>query len=234
MSTSRPLVFLGSNIALTQYVDTCRELGIEVKGIVDSDYHGNIETIDNVPVIGTEKDINFLMTLAEDCDFFCAVTWTPEDNPVMNRNRKKRHKLINLIDELDLPCANLIDPRARVSSNTKFGKGIYVDSFALIDPNVTVGDFSNIYAFTGVGHHCKIGRNCVFQRQISITGNITFEDNVFLGTACKVLKSGVTIRDNTFVNEAIYLKRGTFKDEVVSKDGHNTRRVVHVEDMVKA
>jgi len=225
---NKPLIFLGSNIAISQFGETCKDLGIEVAGIIDSDYYLNTQLIDGIPVIDTEdsfKDPNKLEEYQKNYVFFCATNWIFGSDTITVRNREKRHKLLNLIDQLSLPCVNLIDPRAKVHSSTKLGKGIYIDSFAIVDPGVSIDDFTNVYAFSGLGHGSSYGRNCVIQRHISITGGVTLEDNVFLGTACKILKTNSILKENTFVHEGVFLKRSTIANEVISNQSYNTKRV---------
>jgi acetyltransferase-like isoleucine patch superfamily enzyme len=234
MTSNKPLIFLGSNVAISQFAETAQDLNIEVAGIIDGDYYGNTESIDGIPIIDSEQSFNDAEKLEyyrQNYVFFCATNWIPQDDAVSKRNKEKRHRLIDLIDQSDLPCMNIIDPRAKIHSSTKLGKGIYIDSFALVDPNVTIGDYTTVYAFSGLGHGSTFGRNCVIQRHISITGDVTFGDNVFLGTACKILKTGVTISSGTFVHEAIYLKRGTIENEIISRNGVNTKRVLHREEL---
>ena len=222
MSSSKPVLFLGSNCSISQLSDMAKQQGYDVKGILDSDYHGNTEHIDGVPVIGSELDVK---SYKDDFRFFCAPNWMPTQDATAIRNREKRHRLIDSINELDLDMISLIDPTARLHSNTKLGRGVLIDWQTWIGPNVEVGDFSAVLGQTMVGHHTKIGRNCVIQRQISIAAYMNIEDEVYLSTACKLLKTGATIGSNTFVQECMVLRRGTVRNEVIGTNSKNKKRV---------
>ena len=226
---SKPLVFLGTNYAMYKLAEVCEQYDITVAGIIDKDYWGNTKTICGIPVIDSEdvfNDSDKLANYRKNYNFFCATNWIPTNDPISNRNRNKRMYLLDLIDQLELNCISLVDNMASLSKHAIIGKGVFLDAFTLVEPEVIVGDFSNIYSYSGLGHNTKFGRNCVVQRHCSIAGDCTFEDNVFLGTAVKALKTGAVFGEGTFIHEGIYIRRGTVASEVVSITGVNQKRIM--------
>jgi serine acetyltransferase len=220
-ATDRPLIFLGSNYVLEKYTDLCRELGIQIHGIIDSDYYGNTESLCGIPVIDSEDNLN---KYKDHYNFFCATNWSPQTDAMTTRNRQKRQKLINLLTS-EYSVISLIDPTAKISLSAKIGRGVYIDCMVMLEPGVNVGDFVSIYSHTCVGHHSTIHRNVVLQRQCSIAGQAVFEANAFLGVSVKALKTGATFGANSFIHECIYIRRGTIPDEVVGINGNNMSRV---------
>jgi acetyltransferase-like isoleucine patch superfamily enzyme len=220
---SKPLILLGSNVALQKILEVCAQHNIDVAGILDKDYWGNTDCLYNVPIIDSEDNIGLYKN---DYNFFCATNWIPANDLISIRNKEKRVKLIELIETNNLPTISLIDKSARVSPFAKIGKGVYIDSFVLIEPQVEIGNYSNIYAYSGIGHHTVIMTNCVIQRHCSVTGYCTFEDNVYLGTAVKALKTGSIFGKGSFINEGVYIRRGTVPEEIVSITGKNTKRLI--------
>jgi hypothetical protein len=98
---NKPLILLGTNIALYKQIEVCENNGIEIAGIIDSDYFGNTEKFCGQTVIDTEesfKDLEKSSYYKENFNFFCAVNWSPELQSVQIRNREKRKKLIDMID----------------------------------------------------------------------------------------------------------------------------------------
>ena len=223
---TKPIIFLGSNIVMNVYLETCHENNIPIHGIVDNDYYGNTESICDIPVVnsvdGLVKNIDYYR---ENFVFFCAVNWQPVNDAVQIRNREKRNGLMLLIDDNNLDCINLIDVRAKVSPSSKLGKSIYIGEFTCIDPLVEIGDYVHVYGQCHVGHHTTVGRNSVVQRRCSIAGEITIKDDVFISSNVCILKNYSTISNGTFIHECIYIRRSTIKNEIVSLNGENPKRV---------
>lgn len=219
---SKPLIIVGTSSNLTKVLDICNLFGIKIAGIIDDDYYGNTKTFLDIPVIDT---LDHLGQYQNTHNFFCGINWLPLTDPVSVRNKNKRINYINELIANNIKCISLIDPLTRIASSATIGHGVFVDAFVLVETEVTVGDFVNIYAYTGIGHHTEIKQNTVFQRHCSIAGDCVFEENVFVGTAVKALKTGATFGANTFIHEGIYIRRGTVPDEIVSIQGKNLSRV---------
>lgn len=222
----RPLIFLGSNSAIEIFSEICAENNIQVHGIIDSDYHNNTKKLHGIPVIDSETSFSDPATAKyyrENFNFFCAVNWLPMQDSARNRN--KRQALIALIQDHDLNTINLVDQRAKVSPTARLGKGIFIAEFVTVEPNVVIGDFTNIWTRSIIGHDSTLGRNCVVQRGCFMCGNITMGDDVYLSMQVSLFKPESVISSGTVVQECIYLRRGTVPNEIVSLHGSNTRRV---------
>lgn len=213
---------------MQKITEVCDALGITIAGIIDKDYWGNTESICGVPVIGSEDEFTDPVKLQgykESYNFFCATNWIPTSDSISVRNRDKRHYLLNIIETHNLNCVSLIDPWARVSKYTQIGRGVFIDCFATIESGSSVGDFTTIYSYCNIGHDTTIGKNCVLQRNVKLASEQIVEHDVYLGSGAHMLKPNVVIGHNTFVQEMVYVARGTLPNEVVSFTGKNTRRV---------
>lgn len=222
---SKPLIFLGTNWCLEKYIDVCNENNITIHGVIDTDYYGNTDNIGGVPVIDSEQGLIEKIELYRDFNFFCATNWAPAGPGDHKRTTEKRHRQINLLDSLGVNVISLVDEKANVGSTSKIGRGCFVDAFALIEPYCILEDYVNIFAFVGLGHHTKVDRNSVIQRHCSIGAFQHFEENCFLGVAVKALKTFAVFGKNTFIQESVYIRRGTVADEVVGIGGKNMSRV---------
>jgi UDP-3-O-[3-hydroxymyristoyl] glucosamine N-acyltransferase len=214
---------------MSKLSDVCRINNIEIAGIIDNDYWGNTCSLSDIPVINGEQcfeDPAQLEHYRKNFNFFCATNWSPENDPATVRNRNKRFRLINLIDQHELNCISLIDPLSRISTSAYVGQGVYIDAFVLIESHCKIHNHSSIYAYTGIGHHTQVMSNCVIQRHCSIAGDCVFEPNTYLGTAVKALKTGATFGEGTFIHEAVYIRRGTVPNEIVGQRGKNMNRVI--------
>lgn len=220
-NTDRPLVFLGSNIVMEKFSDLCEEFGIEILGIIDKDYWGNTDKICDIPVIGSEDNIEEF----KDYNFFCATNWLPMSDPVSQRDREKRFRLIDIIKNNNLNCISLVDPTARVSRSATVGKNVFIDAHVLIESKVQIGDFTSLYGRVQIGHNTIVKNNCVLQRDAGLAAKQTVEDNVFFGCGVRALKTNVIFGENSFIHELVYIKRGTVPNEVVSFYDYNKKRV---------
>lgn len=145
---------------------------------------------------------------------------------IKNVIKKKRQRYINLLDEQKYDVATIVSPRAQICTyNVKLGKGVFIDSFCYIVSNVKVGDFTNIYAYSGVADFCEIGRNCVLQRKTILTGEVTLEDNVYMAVGSSINKNNIKIANNTFIQQGLMVLRNTKENETISLAGRDLRRI---------
>jgi len=230
-NSDKPLIFLGSNSIMEKYTEICEENGIHIHGIIDSDYYGNTDQISGITIIDSEEvfnDIKKLTYYKSTFNFFCATNWTPFLDSISIRNKEKRQKLIKLIKQHDLNCISIIDTfSTRVFKSTKIGYGVYIDGHVNLEPRVTIGNFTNLYSHTLIGHDSIIGENCVFQRMASLASNCIVEDEVYAGLSAKLFKNNSTFSKGSFIHEGIYLRRGTLPEEIVSMTSKNQKRVAN-------
>jgi carbonic anhydrase/acetyltransferase-like protein (isoleucine patch superfamily) len=225
----RPLIFVGCNYAMLIQKEVCDENGIEVAGIIDSDYFGNTSNLFDIPFIDTEESFNDLDKLKyyrDNFNFFCASNWSPENNPEQKRNREKRHRLINLLDYYQFNVISLVDLRANLSKYASVGRGVFIDAMCNIEASVNIHDYVTVMWACGIGHDTVIERNTVIQRQVWTGGHCHFEEDCFVGIGAKTLKTKARFGKGTWIQEMVYIKRGTVPGEIVGLDGTNTRRVV--------
>lgn len=235
-SNTRPVIFIGSSYSMLELVEVCEYFNIKVHGIIDQDYYGNTQALDGIPVIDAESafdDPERAQYYRENFNFFCATNWTPIKNPVHTRNREKRMRQIDLIDQHELSTISLIHHKADVSKYSTVGKGVYIDAFASIEPGVTIEDFVNIYSHCIVGHHATLKRNSVFQRRTSLASGCTYGRNVYFGLLAVHFKTDVTVADGTFIQQGVCFARATVENEVVEFNGGNTRRVYNLRDNIQ-
>lgn len=212
-NNDKPLIFLGSCHVMEKFTDVCYENDIEVAGIIDSDYYGNTEELCGISVIDKFDNIE---KYKDDYNFFCATNFVPKRDPINIRNTEKRFSILRLIEEHDLNCISLVHSKSSVSRSATIGRGSFVDNMAVLEPNTSIGNHTHLYTFAMLGHNVKMGNNCIVQRRCLIAQDLTVEDNCVFAPNVNIIKSYITIKEGTFVQEGIYLKRGTQKGEVVT------------------
>lgn len=217
---TRPLLLLGHSIHVIDIIDLCDRLSIPVAGIIDSDYYGNTAEYEGVPFIGSEATVDF-RDLKKTYDFHLGV------NPVpgVQRNIEKRFNFINIIEQYDLSCPNLIDPQSRVNHRAKLGKGIFVNYSGVVGPYATIGDHCMIHGLCGVGHHSTLGKNVILQRSAIVSSNISVGDNTIICVGSMLLKNGQVVGANSYIHPGLTVMRDVDDNEVISLAGGNTRRI---------
>lgn len=226
LSLSKPLIFLGSNGAITSFADAAARQGIVVAGIFDKDYYGNTSHIKKVPVIGTEEDLLDpikCQELKSKYDFFVATNW----NPFFERDIEKRKYLIALVETAGIECINLIDPSTYIESDVQLGHGIYIGYGSVIGFESTIEDFVQIHYHSALGHNTRIGKNTVIQRRCGVAGNIG--KNVYIGQVTQLHSSKpITVGDNAIIDQGLFLSRSVETGERVSlsKDAIRTYRTL--------
>jgi UDP-3-O-[3-hydroxymyristoyl] glucosamine N-acyltransferase len=207
---TKPLLFLGSSSALQLYHDAAQRQGIQVEGILDSDYYGNTQQYQGITVVGTELELS---KYQKDYDFFIATNSSPGLSHA--RDVIKRKKLIELVQAHDIKCLNLIDPTAYTGSNVKLGHGIFIGFNSYIEHGVSIGNHSQIHYGTGISHDCVIGSNTIVQRKSGL-GNVSIGNNTYIGMWVNVFsEKHITIGNNVVINQGLWVVRDVCDNETV-------------------
>lgn len=208
---NKPIIFLGSAQQITELAEVCALTGQKIAGIVDSDYYGNTVDQRGIPYIGSDLDFDF-SSAANDHDFFVG------SSPVfgMPRTIQRRRYFVDLVDRLNLPCANIIDPHCRISPKAKLGKGIFIGYSCMISYDIVIHDHCLMHSFTGLGHGCVIGKNTTLQRAVSVGSYVTFGENVIALIGSKFLRfPSMSIGNNAIIHPGMAVMRDVADNEVV-------------------
>ena len=224
---TRPLVIVGTNSAIWHHVDMFKDVGYNIAGIIDDDYHGEGHFQD-LPVIARESDIVGSKALRE-CQFVCATSWQPPEAAypgIHERNRAKRDRLISYLEAADLHIATVVHPLAHVSTRNVFmGRGVIVHPHAWIMQDCKVQSWSELKAYSCLGHHSAMGRNSILHRMAQTAGHANIGDDVYLGPHSQLGRDHVHVASGTFLHPTLVLMRDTQPNEVVSLAGRDLRRV---------
>ena len=73
----------------------------------------------------------------------------------------------------------------------------YIDSHAVVDDNVEIGEGTKIWHFSHIQSGSKIGKNCVFGQNVNVGNNVTVGDYVKVQNNVSIYE-GVTLEDYVF------------------------------------
>ena len=217
------MIFLGSNSAISIWVEVCERANIPVTGIIDSDYYGNTESICGIPVIDREENLgNYKKKLGTSSSkiwtnsFFLATNWDPSgiNKEVTERNNEKRERLKALLEQFpDIPLKNIIDPLAVVPKDVELGGGNYIGAGAVIEPGAKIGKHTQIWYQCIVGHDVEIGEDCVLNRRATLWGaNMGNHSYISLGSTYGGNYKDSYIGDNVFIHPGIAIAGRPIED----------------------
>jgi tetrahydrodipicolinate N-succinyltransferase len=232
-NTSKPIVFVGTNLSLSITAETCKKIGYSIAGIIDNDYYGQGH-FQNIPVIATEQDLIDNKEQLNQYQFICTTNWQPPElkYPQHIRGKQKRDRFISVLEQSGLDIASIIHPHCQIAlGQNHIGRGVIVESSSIVSPGASIQDWSTVLQWVGVGDGTSIGKNCVIQRAVMLTGDISIEDECYIGMSSKLLRDGIKIRHGTFVHPGLILMRDTQENEVVSLAGKDLRRVYKYGDI---
>ena len=219
----RPIILLGTSNYLEVILRICKLNNFTVAGIVDSDFYGNLDQQNNIPIIGSELSFDF-KSARQDHDFFIAQSMYTSDP----RSREKRHKYIKLIEANDLSCASLIHPRAEIFDTAEISPGCMISFFAGISGHVRIGAHSQIHSYSMIGHDATIGQNVCFHPDTMCASAAVIDDDVVVMPGSAIIKTGKENRHigkGAIIHPRVTVARDVDTYEIISLAGNNTRRI---------
>jgi carbonic anhydrase/acetyltransferase-like protein (isoleucine patch superfamily) len=209
----KPIVFVGSNNNLLQMVDNANSTGREVVGIVDSDYYGNTDSIEGVPVIASED------TFAWDTkfDYFVATSWFPENTSTQQRNKTKRLQLISILEKNKIVCTNLVHARALVPKTCELGNGVMIAADAILGNYAMVGNYSQIREKAYLAHHACVEQDCIVQVGCYVGSSVVVGAGSYMGIGASIVPSHtdpLVIERNSFIKSMQLITSNTKTNKV--------------------
>jgi len=205
-----PLILIGSRQLLDFYKDTCEILGIQILGILDQYYFGNTETIDGIPIIGSELDLIDNPTKYGNAKFMIANTWDGNTrfNNMEHDGYNLRMQRLSFVKKLNLTCHTLIDPRSIVAKNNEIGPGTFIGPMCNIRARNKIGEHSFLHDNVIIAHDVEIGDNCILGVNCCIMGNIHIGNNVYIGTGALIVNGKTTKQEFITIDDNCKIHAG--------------------------
>jgi len=97
-------------------------------------------------------------------------------------------------------------------------KNYYVNEYAVVDDNVTIGEGAKIWHFSHIQTGAKIGKKCILGQNVNVGTDVTIGNNVKIQNNVSVY-TGVTIEDDVFLGPSCVLTNVTNpRSQVVRRD----------------
>ena len=185
---SVPIIIVGAGGHAKVVLETLRQDGTEVLGLVDSDPEMNGASLLGVPIIGGDDAV---------------AEYSPHDVrlTIGLGSISQRRKLFGDFKDQAYEFANVIHPAAVVSNVAQLGEGVQIMAGAIIQADARIGD--NVIINTGatVDHDCVIGGH------VHIAPGATLAGNVRIGVG-SLVGAGSTILENVSVGENCIIAGG--------------------------
>jgi sugar O-acyltransferase (sialic acid O-acetyltransferase NeuD family) len=103
----------------------------------------------------------------------------------------------------------LVHPSAVVDPATaSLGRGVVITAGCILTVDIAIGEFTLLNWNTCVGHDARVGRCCVLNPTVNVSGDVTVGDQVLVGTGAQILEgreigAGATIGAGAVVTKDV-------------------------------
>jgi sugar O-acyltransferase (sialic acid O-acetyltransferase NeuD family) len=183
-----PVIILGAQKLGTAALDIFNSNSVVVYCFLEDSKEMQQQEVNNVSVMSSTEDSEFLKLIGKKCDVFVAVDdsaarkglvkMLKDEYEVMPVNAI--HRFSSVSEYAWLGHGNMVAAGAIINNNAKIGNNVLVQSRAVIDTNAEIGDFA------------QIGPGAI------VNSDVVVAEGAFIGTGA-VIVSGVKIGKNARV-----------------------------------
>lgn len=194
MPKSKKILLLGAGGHCKSIIDTLfglniyEDIAIVEKKDVNSKHMLN-EDILNIPIIGTDDDLEQLLSRGYKDAFISVGSFI---------DISIRKKLFNKIKTMGFNIPNIIDRTSIVSENAIIGEGNYVGKRAVINVNAKLSNCTIINTGSIVEHDCNIEPFVHLAPGSILCGNVFIGEGTHVG-AGSIIKQGIHVGNNTMI-----------------------------------
>jgi sugar O-acyltransferase (sialic acid O-acetyltransferase NeuD family) len=205
IESSRPCIIWGGAGQAKIVYEILLGEGAEVIHLFDND--PNTESpLPGIPIsYGSDGLLSFVNNLRDqklnpsDIDCIAAIG---------GANGEARETMTRFMESHGFKPRSLIHKTAIISPTADIGRNIQLLAGSIIGAFASIGDYSIINSGANVDHDCTIGRNCHLAPRAALAGEITVEDNVFVGINATILPrlrigSGATVGAGAVVTKDV-------------------------------
>ena len=182
--TNRPCIIWGATGQAKVAYDILLGEGVEIIHLFDNNPNAE-PPLPGIPIsYGPNGLLSFIDTLIDQqlnpSDIDCITA-------IGGAHGEAREAMTLFMESHGFKPRSLIHKSAIISPCADIGRNVQLLAGSIIGPFASVGDYSIINSGANVDHDCTIGRNCHLAPRAALAGEITVEDNVFVGTNATIL-----------------------------------------------
>ncbi len=177
-----PVIILGAQKLGLAALDIFQSNDVVVYCFLDDEVKLHQTEVNNITVMGTTDDPEFLKILGKKCEVFVAAEETAT-----------RKSLINLLkDEYQAIPVNAIHKFTSVSENAWLGHGNLINAGAIINANARLGDYCIIQSNAVVDSGAQLSEFVQVGAGAVVNADVVIEEGAFIGSGA-VIVAGVKI-----------------------------------------
>ncbi len=185
---TKPVIIFGGKGLAKAAIDIFKSNNIVIYGVLDDDKKIHGSEIDDVSILGSTDDEEYLKILGKKCDAFLAY----------DDMRVRKSLVKSLTDSYKAMPINAIHSSAFISNTAQIHHG------SLINAHSTVG------AYASIGNHCIIHTGAIIDHEVEladfvqvgagsvINSAVKIDKGAFIGSGVTII-SGVTIGKNASI-----------------------------------
>lgn len=169
----------------------------EVHSAARLGFHDHFDTIRTFVFneeLSVNTDFNSVMNAGGDV-FFIAATIDFHLKP----------RVVQFAESLGFQAFTVIHPTAFVDESATIGDGVFVGPQAVISVNAKIGDHSLVHIHSSIGHDSQIGNYCAILPGARISGDVTLDDHVLIGSNSFVFQ-GTRVGRNARIDALTYVR----------------------------
>ena len=183
-----PVIILGAQKLGTAALDIFNSNSVVVYCFLDDDKQLQQQEVNNIAVMSSTEDGEFLKLVGKKCDVFVAAD-----------DAASRKGLIKMLkDEYKVVPVNAIHRFSSVSEFAWLGHGNMIAAGAIVNNNAKVGNYTVIHSnavvdtYAELADHVQVGAGAVINSEVKV------EEGAFIGSGA-IIVSGVKIGKNARV-----------------------------------
>ncbi|MGF1637077.1 MAG: NeuD/PglB/VioB family sugar acetyltransferase [Cyclobacteriaceae bacterium] len=182
---AKPVLIFGANTLGKVALEVFQSNSVLVYGFLDDDKKLIGSEIDEVSILGSTDDDNFLKILDKKCDAFLA----------FDDNKMKKSYVKLLAEEHKVVPINAIHKDVSIARSAILHHGSLFDARVVIGPMAQVGNHCLIHASVIINAEAQIADYVQIGAGSIVSSNVTIAENVFIGAGVTIV-SGVNIGKN--------------------------------------
>lgn len=126
-------------------------------------------------------------------------------------NSKDRFDILQRLPK-GIKFFTFVHPTSLIMDDIEIGEGSFIGAYSILTTNIKIGKHSILNRGNHIGHDCRIGNFFSAMPGVIVSGNVTIQDLVYIGTNSSI-KEKIKICDLTTIG----LNSGVVKD--INKPG---------------
>lgn len=161
-----------------------------------------------------------LQTLRYIGDDRAVLAYDPEEILLVNglgsiKDTQKRKKLFDDFKQHGYSFLSAIHPSAIIADDVQLGEGVHIMAGGIVQPGSIIGSNTIVNTKASIDHDCSIGNHVHIAPGVTLSGNITVQDEVHIGVGATIIQA-MTIENNSIIGAGAVVIRDVLANTTVA------------------